>query len=80
MRRSIEITDAGDAALARTLTQPIRGRRKRIPRAQAILQAVEKLEIAIPRDSELAVGSMFAHVEDVLSGLRQLASRMNSGS
>lgn len=57
-----------------------RGRpRKGHPRAAAIIRAVGLLEEVVPRDSELAVGPMIAHVDDVLFGFRRLARRLREG-
>lgn len=53
-----------------------RGRpRREDPRAKVILNAVRTLEHAIPHDSELAVGRMFVHVDDLLDSFRKLARR-----
>jgi hypothetical protein len=57
-----------------------RGRpRKEHPRAAAIMRAVGVLEEVVPRDSELAVGAMFAHIDDVLYGFRRFARRLREG-
>jgi hypothetical protein len=81
-KNALHLTDAGKAAL-QDAAQPVRGRRRsRTPtngRAEAILRAVESLGGAIPPDSELAVGPMYAHVDDVLSGFRKLALKMQRG-
>ena len=50
-------------------------RRGTDPRAQVILKAVGDLRRAIPPDSELAVGPMFCHVDDLLAGFQRLATR-----
>lgn len=57
-----------------------RGRpRKEHPRASAIMRAVGTLEEVVPRDSELAVGPMIAHIDDVIHGFRRLARRLSGG-
>jgi hypothetical protein len=45
------------------------------PRAQVILRAVDILRLSIPSDSELAVGRIFCHVDDLLAGFERLATR-----
>jgi hypothetical protein len=75
------VTAAGIEA-NRGLAQPLptrrgRGRpRKEHPRAAAILRAVGLLEEVVPPDSELAVGAMIAHIDDVVHGFRRLARRL----
>jgi hypothetical protein len=77
---STQITPAGRAHLQeeQPSTPPLRrrGRPKRAdPRAKVIFDAVKNLEHAIPRDSELMVGRMFVHVDDLLDSFRKLARR-----
>lgn len=50
--------------------------RKEHPRAAAILNAARLLEEVVPPDSELAVGSMFAHIDDVIHGFRRFARQL----
>jgi hypothetical protein len=45
-------------------------------RAEAIIRAVEALELALPRDAELMVGDMPAYVDDVVAGLRGFARQL----
>ncbi|MBB4635637.1 hypothetical protein [Longimicrobium terrae] len=45
------------------------------PRSQVILRAVDILRLSIPSDSELAVGRIFCHVDDLLAGFERLATR-----
>jgi hypothetical protein len=80
--RGIEITGAG-AEARRQLgnVQNDSGRsdrrsRREHPRAAAILRAVAILERVVPRDSELAVGDMFVHVDDLLYGFRRYARKL----
>lgn len=80
-RAGLVVTPAGIEA-NRALAEPRpagrrRGRpRKEHPRAAAILRAVGLLEEVVPRDSELAVGPMIAHIDDVVHGFRRLARRL----
>lgn len=62
-----------------------RVRRPRVPdvasrhaRAEAIHRAVEALELALPKDAEVAVGSIFAHADDVVQGFRSYARRLSA--
>lgn len=77
-RKGIEITSAGrEVAVGNTQERRTEHPRAKIGgRSQAILQAVEKFEVTVPPDSELAVGPMFAHVDDVLDGFRRLARQI----
>ncbi|HSU16722.1 hypothetical protein [Longimicrobium sp.] len=45
-------------------------------RAEAIIRAVEALELALPRDAELMVGDMPAYADDVVQGLRGFARQL----
>jgi hypothetical protein len=45
-------------------------------RAEAIIRAVEALELALPRDAELMVGDMPAYADDVVQSLRGFARRL----
>jgi DNA-binding MarR family transcriptional regulator len=45
-------------------------------RAEAIIRAVEALELALPRDAEVMVGDMPAYADDVVAGLRGFARQL----
>jgi hypothetical protein len=45
-------------------------------RAEAIIRAIEALELALPRDAEVMVGDMPAYADDVVEGLRGLARQL----
>lgn len=62
-------------------TRPARRRRRADPtpqqvRAEAINRAVQALEMALPKDAEVAVGNIFAHADDVVQGFRTYARRL----
>ncbi|CAA9334020.1 MAG: hypothetical protein AVDCRST_MAG89-2273, partial [uncultured Gemmatimonadetes bacterium] len=42
-------------------------------RAKAIRRAIELLEMALPKEAEVAVGTMFAYADDVVDGFRKYA-------
>jgi hypothetical protein len=48
----------------------------RSARAEAIIRAVEALELALPRDAELMVGDIPAYADDVVAGLRGYARQL----
>jgi len=48
-------------------------------RAEAILRAVEILELALPREAEMQVGDLHAYADDVVEGLRKFARQLESG-
>ena len=81
--RGLGITPRGTEAVEK-LTQPReisrnRGRPRRVnPRAEAILSAVATLERAVPTDSELLVGPILAHIDDVLAGFRRFARALRT--
>jgi hypothetical protein len=50
--------------------------RKEHPRAAAIIRAARLLEEVVPPDSELAVGHIFAHIDDVLHAFRRFARQL----
>jgi len=52
------------------------GRTPRGARSEAILRAVEALELALPRGAELMIGTLPAYADDVVAGLRRLAREM----
>jgi len=45
-------------------------------RAEAIIRAVEALELALPRDAELMVGDIPAYADDVVTALRGYARQL----
>ena len=77
----LSLTDAG-----KTEFEKLRRRRVVSPhsevasprhaRAEAIIRAVEALELALPRDAELMVGDMPAYADDVVQGLRGFARQL----
>ena len=80
----ISVTEEGRAALE---SKPVRRRRGRRPnvektaghaRAQAIRRAIEALELALPKEAEVAVGNIFAYADDVVDGLRRYARRLET--
>jgi hypothetical protein len=73
---SVEVTEFGKEAhrqheLGTPSATPKRKRRQVDGRTQVILNAVSDLRRAIPPDSELAVGRMFCHVEDLLDSFQR---------
>jgi hypothetical protein len=64
LRRRRVSSHAGDAASSRHA------------RAEAIIRAVEALELALPRNAEVMVGDMPAYADDVVNGLRGLARQL----
>ncbi|HEX2204900.1 MAG TPA: hypothetical protein VHG91_16440 [Longimicrobium sp.] len=79
----VSLSDAGRAeferARRRRVANPHVGEAAgsaRGARAEAIIRAVEALELALPRDAELMVGDMPAYVDDVVAGLRGYARRL----
>jgi DNA-binding MarR family transcriptional regulator len=81
----LSLTDAGKAEF-----EKLRRRRVTSPhaelgnprqaRAEAIIRAVEALELALPRDAELMVGDMPAYADDVVQGLRGFARQLARAS
>lgn len=75
----IEVTEEGRAALESKPARRRRGRRPNVEktaghaRAQAIRRALEALELALPKDAEVAVGNIFAYADDVVDGFRKYA-------
>lgn len=78
----VSVSDAG-----RTEFEKLRRRRVSSPhvaesgsprhaRAEAIIRAVEALELALPRDAEVKVGDMLAYADDVVQGLRGYARQL----
>lgn len=80
----VRVTEAGRAE-AENPTRRKRVRRSRAPeaaprqaRAEAINRALEALELALPKDAEVAVGSIFAYADDVVQGFRKHARRLST--
>lgn len=80
----VTVTEAGRAVL-QGAAAPQRRRRGRRPnvekgvghaRAQAIRRALESLELALPREAEVAVGNIFAYADDVVDAFREYARRI----
>lgn len=78
--------DAGRTCLDQARHAPGRLRRSRAQgdtaargRAAVILRAVEQLEAAIPRDTEVEIGSVPAYADDVIEALRRYARRLTRG-
>ena len=80
----ISVTEEGRAALE---AKPVRRRRGRRPnvektaghaRAQAIRRAIEALELALPKEAEVAVGNIFAYADDVVDGFRKYARKLET--
>ena len=82
----VEVTDAGRAALEHRPPARRRGRRPTVERsagharAEAIRRAIHALELALPKDAEVAVGAMFAYADDVVDGLRRYARGLETRS
>jgi hypothetical protein len=78
----IEVTEEGRAALESKPQRRRRGRRPNVEktaghaRAQAIRRAIEALELALPKEAEVAVGNIFAYADDVVDGFRKYARRL----
>lgn len=75
-------TEHADACLT-THTRRARARKvrraanpARAARAEAILSAVQDLELALPRGAELMIATVPAYGDDVIAGLRALARTM----
>lgn len=47
--------------------------RSRQARAETIYRAIDALELALPREAEVAVGEIFAYADDVVRGFRNYA-------
>lgn len=74
----LSLTDTGRAEFEkvrrRRVSNPhVENGNPRQARAEAIIRAVESLELALPRGAEVMVGDMPAYSEDVLAGLRGFA-------
>lgn len=51
----------------------------RSARAEAIHRAIEILELAVPRDTELHVGDLDTSAEELIEGLRRFARQVEGG-
>jgi hypothetical protein len=75
----VMVTDSGRAVLEGGAVPRKRQRRIRAEqgashaRAKAIRRAIELLEMALPKEAEVAVGNMFAYADDVVDGFRKYA-------
>jgi hypothetical protein len=80
----ISVTDEGRAALETTPVRKRRGRRPNVEktaghaRAQAIRRAIASLELALPKEAEVAVGNIFAYADDVVDGFRKYARKLET--
>lgn len=77
----VHVSDEGRRALeTATSARPARRRRAdatpQQARAEAIHRAVEALELALPKDAEVAVGNIFAYADDVVQGFRKHARKL----
>lgn len=70
-------TEAEKLRRRRVVNPHSEGGSPRQARAEAIMRAVEALELALPRDAELMVGDMPAYADDVVAGLRGFARRLS---
>lgn len=75
-------TPAGAACLEAPTGGDGRRRRgrppQRHPRAEMILKAVEKLEMALPWEAEVLVGTIMCAADDVTAAFRLLARKINT--
>ena len=75
----VSVTDQGRAALESKPQRRRRGRRPNVEktaghaRAQAIRRAIDALELALPKEAEVAVGNIFAYADDVVDAFRKYA-------
>jgi hypothetical protein len=80
----ISVTEEGRAALDTTPVRRRRGRRPNVEktaghaRAQAIRRAIQALELALPKEAEVAVGNIFAYADDVVDGFRKFARKLET--
>jgi len=80
----VTVTDAGRAEFEKVRRRRVssshshvmEGASPRQSRAEAIIRAVEALELALPRDAELMVGDIPAYADDVVAGLRGYARQL----
>lgn len=80
----VTVTDEGRAALEDKPQRRRRGRRPNVEktaghaRAQAIRRAIAALELALPKEAEVAVGNIFAYADDVVDGFRKYARKLET--
>lgn len=80
----VMVTDEGRAALEDKPQRRRRGRRPNVEktaghaRAQAIRRAIGALELALPKEAEVAVGNIFAYADDVVDGFRKYARKLET--
>lgn len=77
----VSLTDAGREAFEklrrrRVASPMVESGTPRQARAEAIIRAVEALELALPRNAEVMVGDMPAYADDVVAGLRGYARQL----
>lgn len=78
----VNLSDGGRAEFEKVRRRRVSGLRvgeggsPRQSRAEAIIRAVEALELALPRDAEVMVGDMPAYADDVVAGLRGYARQL----
>lgn len=78
----VTVSDAGrnefEKLRRRRVSSPhvAEGASPRHARAEAIIRAVEALELALPRDAEVMVGDIPAYADDVVQGLRGYARQL----
>lgn len=78
----VSVSDAGrnefEKLRRRRVSSPhvAEGSSPRHARAEAIIRAVEALELALPRDAEVMVGDIPAYADDVVQGLRGYARQL----
>jgi DNA-binding MarR family transcriptional regulator len=79
----LSLTDSGREAFEKLRRRRVGSREEanasRNARAEAIIRAVEALEVALPRGVEVMVGDMPANVDDITQGLRGFARRLARG-
>jgi hypothetical protein len=81
----LSLTDAGKAEFEKVRRRRVVSPHSEVAnprhaRAEAIIRAVEALELALPRDAELMVGDMLAYADDVVQGLRGFARQLTRAS
>ncbi|HEX2211099.1 MAG TPA: hypothetical protein VHG93_25675 [Longimicrobium sp.] len=80
----VMVTDEGRAALEDKPQRRRRGRRPNVEktaghaRAQAIRRAIAALEMALPKEAEVAVANIFAYADDVVDGFRKYARKLET--
>jgi len=82
----LTLTDAGRAEFEKVRRRRVASphaaevTNSRASRAEAIIRAIEALELALPRDAEVMVGDMPAYADDVVQGLRGYARQLGRSS